>query len=262
MNTYRTLGQVAYSKPLARCGMEELAARQRIIRPDSGVLFARNTDGEQKSAARQLVLDLFARDKWPQQLHLLTLPGLQWRFERKLLGTREVGWMRKTKPRGTYFTACENDRALFQASVAQMPGLHTPDSELKKIKAHSFAEMGVKTAYASMFFANIDDLMRQDYWDNGWDGVWLDYTGPMSVDRLAIIANFYQRYVREILIVTVLKARWNERTSRAIARAGGHSEWLRKHLTGDILHDIEYQDTSPMAQFAVRRREKFFLPLA
>lgn len=247
------IGQVAYSKPLARCGMEELAARQRGIRPEGGVLFARNADGEQKTAARELVLELFSPQRWPGRLHMMTMPGVQWRFERKLLGARQVGWMRHRSPNGTHFTACENDRAIYYASVAQMPGLHTPKSTLQRIKPYAFAEMGVKTRYAGFFFANIDDCLAYQGWDGDWDAAWLDYTGPLTVERLALIQQFYRRHVRHVLIVTALKARFNEKTTAAVAKAGGHSQWLRSHLDGEILHDIEYFDTSPMAQLAVRK---------
>jgi hypothetical protein len=258
LSTYKGIGQVTFQKPLAQLGMEELAARQRGIIPSGGVLFSRNIDGEQKTAAREQVLKLFER--WSGRLHMLTLPGLQWRFERKLLGAREVGWLRLSKPQKTYFTTCENDRAIYFAAVAQMPGLHTPDSTLQKIKPYTFAEMGVKTPYASFFFANIDTMMVQDCWNDGWDAAWLDYTGPLTVERLAVISKFYNRYIRYILVVTALKARWNTDTNLAIERAGGHSAWLRKHLPGNVLHDIEYHDTSPMAQYAVRK-ERWKSPL-
>lgn len=253
MSSDRGLGQVAAYKPIARLGMEELAARQNVLKPSGGIIFARNIDGEAKTAARERVLALFQPERWPGHLRMLTTPGLQWRFERRLLGAREVGWMRRPNPNRTHFTGCENDRSIYFASVAQMPGLHTPDSSLKKIKPYPFAEMGVKTHYASFFFANVDDLMAQDGW-NRWHAAWLDYTGPLTVERLARIEQFYHRYIDHILIVTALKARWNEETSRAIARAGDHSTWLRRHLPGAILHDLEYFDTSPMAQFAVHKR--------
>ena len=86
-----------------------------------------------------------------------------------------------------------------------------------------------------------------------WDAVWLDYTGPLTKERLKLISNFYESSVHSVLVVTALKARWNRETSDAIARCGGHSEWLCKHLQGEVLHDLEYFDTSPMAQFAIRK---------
>jgi hypothetical protein len=249
----RSIGQITAYKPLARCGMEELAARQRDIQPRGGILFARNADGEAKITARQKVIDLFQPQQWPGPLHMLTMPGVQWRFERKLLAVRQVGWMRQSSPKGTYFTSCESDRAIYYASVTQMPGLHTPDSKLSPIKPYVFAEMGVKTRFASFFFANIDDMIAHGGWADGWDAVWLDYTGPLTTERLTAIKRFYHQYVRSTLIVTALKARWNEATMRAIERAGGHSHWMRNCLDGEVLHDLEYFDSSPMAQFAVRK---------
>ena len=38
--SYKSIGQVANYKPLTALGMEELAARQRLIQPSGGVLFA------------------------------------------------------------------------------------------------------------------------------------------------------------------------------------------------------------------------------
>jgi hypothetical protein len=253
------IGQVAQYRPLAKCGMEELAVRQLSIKPSGGVLFARNVDGEEKSKARQLVVDLFHPDRWSGPLNILTLPGLQWRFERKLLGLREPGWMRARKPRRTHFTGIENDRALYFAATTQMPGLETLDGFLKQGARFPFAEIGVKTRFASFFFADVDDVLRHDFEDfgrshdrRGWDAAWLDYTGPLSVARMSVIANFFHRFIHDTLIVTALRARWDRATVAAINRAGEHSQWLRQNLPGDVLHDIEYLDTSPMAQFAVR----------
>lgn len=254
MGNFLTIGQVAYRKPLRLCNMEELAAHQRGTQARSGVLFARNTDREQKDDARQRILDLFDPSVWPRNLSILTMPGLDWRFERKLLGSREVGWMRKfERPKRTFITSIENDRAIYYSAVAEMPGGETLNPLTKICNPPSFAEQSVKTKFirGQFFFANVDDLMRETAWE--FDAVWLDYTGPMSKDRMRLIEQFYHRSVRHTLVVTVLKARWNRETSAAIKRAGGHSEWLRKHLPGEVLHDIEYFDTSPMAQFAVRK---------
>lgn len=261
----KSLGQITYKRPLRLCNMEELAAHQRSTQAGGGVLFARNPDGEQKTIARQHILDMFTPQAWPGRLNMLTMPGVDWRFERKLLGSREPGWMRRRTPYRTHFTAVENDRAIYYAGASQMPGIETPNALVKPVKRgkFQFAEQALKTRYTSFFFANVDDLLQYE-WEPapyreheqvGWDAAWLDYTGPLSKERLSYIQHFYERAVRSILIVTALKARWNRDTVTAIERAGGHSEWLRKHLPGEVLHDLEYFDTSPMAQFAVRRTD-------
>lgn len=251
---FKTIGQVAQYKPLARCNIEELAAIQQV-RPSGGMLFARNPERAEKDAARQKILDLFSLEARPQFLRILTMPSLDWRFERKLLGKREGDWMRHAEPCHTKITSIENDRFIYYSAVHQMPGLHTKRALTTILKPAPFAERTVRTKFINEFhFANVDDLMAQeprDKWD-AWDAAWLDYTGPLTVERLKLIARFYDRAVRNTLIVTALKARYNKETSIAIERAGGHSEWLRKHLPGEVLHDIEYFDTSPMVQFAVR----------
>lgn len=251
MSNIRIIGQVAFHKPLTKYGMEELAARQRTILPSGGILFARATDREQKDKARQLVLDLFHPKEWPGRLHMLTMPGVHWRFERLLLATRETGWLRESSPRRTHFTGIENDRAIYFAAAAQMPGLHTPRALVRRMKPFPFAELGVKTHYGTFIFGNVNDLIQYQEW-NPWNAAWLDFTGPLTVERMKSIQKFYLHSVSDTLIVTAMKARWTKDTVTAIDNAGGHSEWLRKYLPGDVLHDISYNDTVPMAQFAIR----------
>jgi hypothetical protein len=182
------------------------------------------------------------------------MPGVKWKFERSLLNMRETHWTRSRRPHRTFFTCCENDRSLYFASVPQMPGMRTNDAILQKIKPFPFAEFAYKTKFASLFFANVDDFMAFDWRPEAqWDGLWLDYTGPPSVERLAIISKFYQHHINGILVVTALKARWDSQTSRAITEAGGYTPWLQHHLPGTALHSIEYNDTSPMVQFAIRK---------
>jgi hypothetical protein len=80
LTTDRTIGQVATRKTLAQHNLEELAARQVSIGARDGVVFARNSEGEGKIAARQRILDIFHPDRWPGRLHMLTMPGVQWRL--------------------------------------------------------------------------------------------------------------------------------------------------------------------------------------
>lgn len=252
----KQINKVANYKPVSECGMEELAARQRTLkRPSGGILFARNADGEEKTAVRQKVLELFHPDKWDRPLHMLTMPSLQWRFERLLLAAREEGWLQHAMPRRTLFTGVENDRSIYFAAIAQMPGIHTPDHLIKRERKFVFAEQAVRTKYATLVFANVEDLMQHEWNGVEWDAAWLDYTGPLTAERMDLIASFYKRYISEILIVTALKARWDTNTSEEISNAQGYFAWLRKRLPGEVLHELEYFDTSPMAQFAVRKTE-------
>lgn len=238
-------------KPLWRCDVEELAAVQQV-RPSGGMLFARNPDRAEKDEARRKILELFSWSVCKGPLRILTMPGLNWHFEQKLLGRREDTWRGRTESQYTQITAVENDRFIYYSAAHQMPGLRTKGALARIVEAPPFAERTISTGFIHRFhFANVDDLMAST--DEVWDAAWLDYTGPLTVERLRLIAQFFERSVRDTLIVTSLKARYNKETSGSINRAGGHSEWLRKHLSGEVLHDLEYFDTSPMAQFAVRK---------
>jgi hypothetical protein len=261
MSGFKTIDGITERIPLNRCNMEEIAAYQRSAEPSGGVLFAR-TKGEQrreKSTARQLIIDLLKPDVWSHNLTILTMPGIEWEFERNLIGWREGKWAHRLEaPTRTNIWSIENDRAIYFAAIDKMPGRLTFNALLSVGKAPYFAVHSVKTKFVKGFYlANVDKLMEEALRDlnpRHYHVVWLDYTGPLSIARLKTIAAFYERIVDQILIVTALKARWDRDTSAAVERAGGHSQWLRKHLEGTILHDIEYQDTVPMAQFAVRKQ--------
>jgi hypothetical protein len=261
MGGFRTIDGVAERKPLARCNMEEVAAYQRAIEhrgPSGGVLFARTEDREQKEEARKLILRLCGGIEWPGRLTILTMPGLDWMFERQLLGYRETKWTTAMEhPARTHIYSVEVDRAIYFGAIDKMPGRLTRNAVLSVKKPPYFAEHSVKTFFIKRFYlANVDHLMQEALRDLDplhFDVAWLDYTGPLSIERVKLIAAFFKRCVDFTLIVTALKARWNRETSDAIERAGGHSQWLREHLPGEVLHDIEYQDTVPMEQYAIRK---------
>ena len=126
--------------------VDEMTAHLRAAQPSGGIRYARKIDADGKIAARQLILDLFHPEKWNRSLHLITMPSAQWHFERKLLGLREDGWTRYRNPTRTFFTSCENDRAVYFAAIAQMPGVYNQNGLLQKIRPYPFAEYGFKNS--------------------------------------------------------------------------------------------------------------------
>lgn len=247
----KSLREVAYAKPLRECGIEELAIHQWTANPSGGVMFARRKEHDEKDHARSEICRMFGPEHFPKGLAILTMPGMDWRFEKSILRLREGNWEKRKGPHRTHLTCIESDRSIYHAAVTRMPGLNHPHSVTVMLPGTAFAERAVRNKFVGrFFFGNVDDLMQ--YQEHPFDAAWLDYTGPLTVKRMRIIADFYAKNIRHILVVTALKARWNVETSEAIAAAGGHSQWLRAALPGEVMHDIEYQDGSPMAQFAVR----------
>jgi hypothetical protein len=184
-----------------------------------------DADNMEKTLARQKIINFFSEQSWPAPLRILTLPGFEWKFEKQLLTVRQNS--------KTYFTCCENNRETFLKAIKTRPD------------------------NCKFMFVDVDVMMANET-EKAWDAVWLDYCGPLTIKRLKIIKRFYEGFIRNTLIITALKTRWPVDTGIAIDRAGGHSRWLIQNLNGEILHDFEYLDTTPMIQFAIRHCNAFW----
>ncbi len=265
MTRMLTLDMIGKARPLAQCGMEELAVHQITARPSGGILFALATERGHKDEARRYLLDLLGDVERFPSLRVLSMPGLDWRFENKLLGRREGDWARsKIGPARTRLTCVESDRAIYQGAVTRMPGMarhwkmhawRTANDAIRMEAPPAWAECSISNRWVDRFhFANVDDLMAGLPSDTTLDAAWLDYTGPMTVKRLAIIARFYELHIRPggALAITVLRGRQKPKDVRAMDAAGGHTEWLLGALPGHLVHDIGYSDTgSHMQQLCV-----------
>lgn len=242
-------------KPLAQCSMEELAAYQRWKdgrHQVGGVAFARKEEQGGKNAARRAVLKLLTREQKPNpKLSILTMPGVDWKFETALLWQRNSYWKKTKTAKAMRFTCIENDRLIYYSALTRIP--RNERCVIRSIDRPSYAECATSQGIIDRYiFANVDDLMQDP--GESFDVAWLDYTGPLSVDRMKIIERFWQERVRDTLVVTALKARWTKETSLVIDRHGSCLAWLRAKLPGRVLHEIEYQDgASPMVQFAIAK---------
>lgn len=237
-------------RPISRCGLEELAAHQKTATPSGGILFARKISRPEKDRAREAIASVFNPEAWPGPLSMLVLPGVNWRFESMVLSRREKDW-RNDPPKSTRFTGVESDRAVFHAALMRMPGLHR--SVLRQLESDNTHERGFTNKFIDGYhFANVDDFMAAT--TRTFDAAWLDYTGPLSVERLRIIRAFWNTKVTGVLALTSMRARWNRETSEALIRAGSLSALVRKYIHGDVVHEIEYQDGhAPMFQIMLRK---------
>lgn len=245
-----SIGQVASYKSLTKCGQEELAIHQIMATPTGGIMFARNPSGEEKRAARQTIIDIVK--EIPGPISLLTMPGLKWKFEGAVLKERETMLLKEGEgPNRTIFTCIENDRSIFHAAMIRMPGMRNPANVFRCIPPTAFSERGVSSLWIDRFyFGNVDDLLA--YENNKYDVAWLDYTGPLSIKRLALIAKFFDKQVSKLLVLTSLGARWDRQTSDTITRLGFYN-WVTGTIQGTPVHSIQYMDSSPMLQIAFRK---------
>ena len=238
--------------------IEELAGRQIAMnnrrKLQGGVAFARKVNTAEKNIARAQVLRLFKTKRWPRGLSILTMPGLYWTFEHRLLSAREGNWRGRIQPaRSTHITAVEIDPGIYAAAMASMPC--KPSTALvTHLKSpmwtgHATGSDAVRRYYNCDVFA----LMRHN--EKPFGAAWLDFTGPMSPARLEDIREFYKKWVEGILVVTFLAARHGGDATLEIEESTGIQKWLAEYLPGKCLHFLRYQDgASPMAQYAVKKR--------
>lgn len=232
--------------------MEALAAHVRSKRARQSISYSVKAPGIEKQLARQRIYELFSPDAWPEPLLMVTMPSVEWSFEKQLIYARRSIESDDGR-RPTFFISFENNRALYFAGCTQMPGVAgVKRPHLKTNRKFDFCEMGVQSKLSTFFFANIEDYMEyqtlcpHDCYPV--DAAWLDFTGPMTTKRLALIGEYYRLCVRGVLIVTMLKARENDKEF-----VNDRKSHLVREMPGDVLHCLEYFDTSPMLQFAVKR---------
>jgi hypothetical protein len=238
--------------------IEELAYRQiaancRGKSMTGAVRYARKTEFSEKHKARSTILSLLTKDRFPGKLTILTMPSLNWEFEARLLALRESGWIFKNKNvKRTFITGVEIDPAVYRGGCLKMPRgdecafVSIPNSPMWT--AHTISSNIVSR------FHNCDvfNLMRNC--DVQYSVVWLDFTGPLSRQKIEEIQTFYDKRIKSILVVTCLAARYNQETSLELETYGELEGWFTALLPGKVEHCIRYQDgASPMIQYAVRK---------
>ena len=250
------MGDFVRHRSIHELTIDELASRQIGLRSrSSGVQYARKTVWDEKMKARYKVLSLCSKKNYGTHgLSILTMPGLHWEFERLLLNAREGRWWVKKNPiKRTYICAIENDPAVYRAMFKAMPGLHSENSFLTVIKnvpmyaAHSVCNRIIKR------FLNCDFFNMAPGYEHEFDAAWLDFTGPVTDERMQVIQEFYKRNVRKTLIVTALASRFDQATNIELFEAGSLENWFQKCLPGKVEHCFKYKDSVPMIQYAVSK---------
>lgn len=226
--------------------MEILAANvvhdRRNNKESPGVSFARTVFMDPagrsgKDSARGALIGKFG-SAHPRPLSILTLPGVAWRFEKKILYHRRRAGLE------TKITALEKDPAIFAASLADMPG---NSRGYEYVDQHESSAAAVSTYKIHRYYcAAFEDFARTN--EETFDAAWIDLTGPVGEKVLLGLARLWP-YVREALVVTSLKARWNRVTSARVRHLGGVANLLKTTLQGSAVEcDHEYCDSSPMSQ--------------
>lgn len=238
--------------------IEEVVWRDMVSygqrRQTGGIAFARKMrEGhEAKTPARERVLKTLTRREWPSKLRILTLPGLDWAFEKELIRRRdydeslpEIDKLR-SKAR-TKISAVERDQAIFFASLAFIPGGRRG---LQQISPHCVSTNTIRRYYFTTAEAFITDPNCPEF-----DAAWLDFTGQLTLPLLRALRTFWLTKCRWQLTVTTLDLHHHPETRAAMDRHGGLSGLISHRLPGKVVDNYHYAEgVCPMHQITIRRR--------
>lgn len=227
----------------------------------SGVAFARKahmTTMRAKDDARWRILDSLSREEWPGKLRVMTMPGLEWIFERELINSRDYAihgdnW--KANPQGGQFfkqrkateiVAVEYDPAVYFGSIKWMPASR---KKLSQLSPHALSTSKIEVYYFTDVETFIGDSACPEV-----DAAWLDFTGYMTPVRLHRINRFWKEKCRWQLAITVLNARYPAHVKAQVLKYGSMDKWITGVLGGQIVDIHHYFDEcSAMIQIILRK---------
>jgi hypothetical protein len=268
MSLYAALDSSRYINEHWRDNAESLyetVAFRNVIGADrrlqtSGVAFARKhhlTVLHAKNNARRRILNSLSRDEWSKQLRVLTMPGLEWTFEKLLIAERDYsirgdGWL---IPSGGAFVgidqktlihSVEYDPAIYFASLKWIPARRRG---LTQLSAHAVSTRTVDLYYFTDVETFIGDRNCPEV-----DAAWLDFTGYMTPARLHRINRFWKEKCKWQLALTVLNARYPSHVRACIQKHGSMETWITNTLAGQV-YDVHhyFDDHSAMLQIIVRK---------
>lgn len=226
----------------------------------SGVSFARkchNTVLHAKNLARQRVLSSMSRIEFPGRLRVLTMPGLEWIFERMLISNRDYSFtgndwiahhnMKKLNRNPTHIYSVEYDPAVFFGSVKFMPLFK---KGLVQHSAHAVSTKQIDLYY----FTDVETFIVDEACPKV-NAAWLDFTGYMTPARLYKIRRFWRERCSWQLAITVLNARYPSTVKGHVVKHGTMAKWITNTLGGKVYDVHHYFDEhSAMLQIILRKK--------
>lgn len=208
----------------------------------SGITFARKAKTSSKNAARIEAIKWFNHENFPDPMRIVTMPGVNWIFERELWRDRNF--------KCTYFESCEIDEAIYRAALFQIPRKFE-DWSIRGHEAPSWATAVYSTPNIRFYKAPIEKMLCSDRCRP--NAAWLDFSGPIYTERLAAIREMWDRMTRLRLCLTATKCRYRDEQAKSeIEDVGSYVGWICDSLPGAVIREIfEYSDGVPMVQILV-----------
>jgi len=204
----------------------------------SGIAFARKCNTQEKTMAREKIIRWFGLNEIPFPLNMVTLPGLEWIFERELFAKRGSTLM---------VHACESDEAIYRGALFQIPlrGIH---ETIRHYESPSWATATYSTPRIRFYRARVEDLLQSNRLSA--NAAWLDFSGPLYDKRMQAVKTFWDRLSRTRFAITATMCRYRDDvTQEQVADAGGYVEWICDYLPGAKVREIyQYNDGIAMIQ--------------
>jgi hypothetical protein len=203
-----------------------------------------------KEVARTAVVQFFDRWNFPGQLHILTMPGLTWCFEKQLYAQRGMQRFRELAMGGlnpkwnsaTRVYGIECDEAIYRAAIQQCPGA--------KLSIRCTSAYDIRTPFIKSFRKiDFSEVTTEHY-----DGAWLDFNGPITSKRLGEIQEFWS-HIRFGLAITWMNARHDAAVTEQIKEYASPVDWLLHKLPGAVFVSADSYTTGhvPMLQLLVHK---------
>jgi len=210
---------------LAGATLEEVAAYVRL-RPVAtpGELYLRKQRDPDSNANKDFYSRFPVYKLWrelPGTLRILTMPGLKWQLERRILDWRVKRGLK------TQITAVERDHAIFRLALHWMP---SEGYKWKKGELQVMDDKSVKSDVAWYEQREVEDVIANTDWK--WDGAWLDWNGQLTEAKLFALKTLWPR-LGHSLVVTVRGSRQEPTLTRKLASAGGYGPFMAKFLGVD-----------------------------
>jgi hypothetical protein len=248
---------ISFGTGLARKTTEQLAEREWKRGSAAGPRCLAVSDAPRtaKNAARTKALRLFRRTQYNGPINIVTMPALYWMFEQNLLSMRETQIrLEQHGPARTFITAIEEDEAIYRSSLKYIPGWQHGIVSCEAIGcATSSLSTQLIAGYHRCAFEDFAFLDTSTY----YGGAWFDFNGPLTARRLTGLSHFWNHRLTETMVVTYMRARAEAATNLRAQSAGGFAQLLQSLCDrSEIVGLIDYADTAPMQQVALRRSHR------
>lgn len=219
----------------------------------SGVAYARKAHemgaaATEKNDARQRVIDSLSRKHKRGKLRVLTMPGLEWAFEKALIARRDYAKLNKRVCPAwqTEIYAVEYDPAIYFGSLNWIPNRR---KGITQLSPHA-----LRTTHINLYYyTDVETLIKAPECPEV-DAAWLDFTGYMTPRRLSAIKRFWQTKCTWQLTVTILNARYDSEVAARVRKHGGMCEWISETLGGRVTDCYRYfNEYSAMMQITMRK---------